>query len=272
VNGSSDDLEAGRDGAALLDVRDIEAGYGDLRALWGVSVTAWPGTVSLILGRNGAGKTTVLRTIAGLTSVQGGAVRFDGKLVNQVAAHRRARLGIAFVQEGKRIFVERTVEENILLGTYLKRWSRRERTEACERMYAKFPILADRRNRRAGTLSGGQQQMLAIAGALASAPRLLLLDEPSAGLAPAIVDDVMATIRSLCDEGLAVVLVEQNAERALPVADHVTVLDLGRVVVDVPAKEADISSLVLAAYFKVEAPVAAPPPSGGNGEEGSSAT
>jgi branched-chain amino acid transport system ATP-binding protein len=233
----------------LLEVRDVQAGYGQLQALWGVSLTAYPGAVSLVLGRNGAGKTTTLRTISGLTDVRAGEIRFGGQPVDGLPAHRRSALGIAFVQEGKRVFIDRTVEENLLLGTYSKRWSRRERRAACDRAYERFPILATRRHRPAGALSGGQQQMLAIAGALAAEPTLLLLDEPSAGLAPAIVGDVLGVVRGLCDEGLAVVLVEQNAERALTIADHVTVLDLGRVTVDVPASQADVSSLVRTAYF-----------------------
>jgi branched-chain amino acid transport system ATP-binding protein len=234
-------------------VSGLHAGYGQLQALWGVSLTARRGEVSLMLGRNGAGKTTTLRAIAGLTEARSGTIRFDGQTVTTMPAHRRSTLGMAFVQEGKRVFLDRTVEENLLLGTYRKTWSRRERRTACERAYDRFPVMASRRHKRAGALSGGQQQMLAIAGALAAEPLLLLLDEPSAGLAPSIVNDVLAVVRALCDEGLAVVLVEQNAERALPVADHVTVLDLGRVTVDVPASHADVSALVRTAYFDVPA-------------------
>jgi len=239
------------EGSPILEVRGLHAGYGDIKAIWGVSMNALPGRVSLILGRNGAGKTTTLRAISGLTPALEGQVIINGRDVTKLSAHSRSALGIAFVQEGKRVFVDRTVEENLLLGTYRQRWSKATRKQACEQTYERFPILASRRRLRAGSLSGGQQQMLAIGSALISGPSVLLLDEPSAGLAPAIVDDVMSVVKNLCSEGMAVVLVEQNAEKALAVADSVIVLDLGHVTVDVKAADADVSQLVRAAYFDV---------------------
>jgi branched-chain amino acid transport system ATP-binding protein len=234
---------------AVLEVCELQAGYGDIKAVWDVSLTARHGNVTLLLGRNGAGKTTTLRAISGLSAIFGGSVTFEGREIRALPAHRRASLGIALVQEGKRVFVDRSIEENLLLGSYRKHWTRAERRSACDIAYERFPVLGQRRKQRAGALSGGQQQMLAIAGALVAQPKVLLLDEPSAGLAPAIVDEVLTVVRTLSDEGLAVVLVEQNAERSLPIADHIAVLDLGRLVVDVPASEADVSSLVRSAYF-----------------------
>jgi branched-chain amino acid transport system ATP-binding protein len=239
------------EGSPVLEVRELHAGYGDIKAVWGISMHALPGRVSLLLGRNGAGKTTTLRAISGLTSPLEGQVILNGRDITKLPAHSRAALGIAFVQEGKRVFVDRTVEENLLLGTYSKRWSKARRKRACEQAYERFPILASRRRQRAGSLSGGQQQMLAIGAALISGPSVLLLDEPSAGLAPAIIDEVLTVVKNLCTEGMAVVLVEQNAEKALTIADSVLVLELGRVTVDVNAADADVSKLVRAAYFDV---------------------
>jgi branched-chain amino acid transport system ATP-binding protein len=247
--GKSGPPEAGPDAETILEVRELQAGYGDIKAVWDVSFEAKAGQVTLLLGRNGAGKTTTLRAICGLSSVFGGTVLFGGRDIRRVPAHRRAAMGIAFVQEGKRVFVDQTIEHNLLLGSYSKRWSRTERRAACEEAYELFPILGKRRKQRAGSLSGGQQQMLAIAGALISKPKVLLLDEPSAGLAPSIVDDVLAVVRTLSRDGLAVVLVEQNAERALPLADDILVLDLGRVVLNVSPAEADLPALVRSAYF-----------------------
>ncbi|MEU5694370.1 ABC transporter ATP-binding protein [Actinosynnema sp. NPDC020468] len=234
---------------ALLEVRGLATGYGDIRAVWDVSLEVLPGKLTVLLGRNGAGKTTTLRAIAGLNKADAGVVRFRGEDVTGVRAHRRVAAGIAFVQEGKRIFRRRTIEENLLLGGYVRGLGKRKLTAELEPIYALFPVLAQRRDAVAGALSGGQQQMLAIGQALMSSPSLLMLDEPSGGLAPAIVAEVMDTVAGLKQTGIGVLLVEQAAASVLPHADRVVVLDVGRVVLDRPASEVDGPEAIAEAYF-----------------------
>jgi branched-chain amino acid transport system permease protein len=232
------------DGAALLSVENLDAGYGDLRVLRGVSLSVAQGSVEVLLGRNGVGKTTLLSAIAGAVPTWRGTVSLAGTRLGKRPAYRRAASGIAFVQEGKRIFRARTVWQNVLMGTYPRSLGRGARTELCRSLLAEFPILRDRADQPAGSLSGGQQQMLAIAQALASQPRILLLDEPSAGLAPSIVDELFARVRTLAEEGLTVLLVEQLAQKAVAIADHVTVLENGRVAAAGPPGEfADLDQL-----------------------------
>jgi branched-chain amino acid transport system ATP-binding protein len=228
-------------GEPVLEAAGIAAGYGDLRVLRDVSVRVWPGRLTALLGSNGAGKTTTLRALSGLNQATAGAVRLLGRDVTAAAASDRARLGLGYVMEGKRLFHRRTVEENLLLGGYLKGGGRRALRHRAESMYERFPVLGERRRSRAGELSGGQQQMLAIAQALMAQPRVLLLDEPSGGLAPIIVRQVLEIVAELAADGLGVLLVEQAAEEAVRIADHVTVLDVGRVVIDKPA--ADITDI-----------------------------
>jgi branched-chain amino acid transport system permease protein len=213
-----------------LVLRDGCSGYGDLRVIDGVSLSLYPGRVDALLGRNGVGKTTLLNTIAGQVPLWKGSLDVAGVAVTKRKAYRRAGSGVALVQEGKRVFHQRTVWQNLMLGTYSVRMSKLERVERCRRLVDEFPMLAPRLGDKAGSLSGGQQQMLAIAQALACEPRVLLLDEPSAGLAPAILDDLFSRVRKLADDGLAVLLVEQLAERAVGIADHVSVLDGGKIV------------------------------------------
>ena len=188
------------------------------------------GTVEVLLGRNGAGKSTLLAAIAGQVALSAGVIVVDGVDVGRLPAHRRAAAGIAFVPEGKRIFRARTVGENVAIGTFSLRLSRRERARLCAEVLAQFPGLQEREADRAGDLSGGQQQMLAIGQAVAARPKLLLLDEPSAGLASAVMSDVFQSIRQLSDDGLTTLLVEHRVSEAVGIADHVTVLDDGRVV------------------------------------------
>ena len=211
----------------VLEVASITGGYGDITALWDVDLYANRGEVTVVFGRNGAGKTTLLSTIAGLLPCRGGRITFAGQDVTKAPAHLRSRAGIAMVQENKRIFRRRTVNENLVLGGHsLDRTALRE---AIELAYQRFPALAGRRKEPAGALSGGQQQMLAIGQALMPGPTLLMLDEPSMGLAPAIVSQMIDTVAQLKQEGLAIVLVEQLVTTAMSVADHITVLDQGRV-------------------------------------------
>ncbi len=233
----------------LLAAREVSSGYGDIEVVRCASIAVWPGRITALLGANGAGKTTLLRTLAGLNPATSGEVLLDARVVNTMAASRRATAGLGYVMEGKRIFHRRTVEENLMLGGYTLTRSRRQLRGKAAQMYERFPVLGERRSARAGDLSGGQQQMLAIGQALMASPRVLMLDEPSAGLAPAIVKDVMAIVAALKAEGLAVLLVEQAAEAALAVADHVVVLDVGRVVVDRPAREVDDISVIRSAYL-----------------------
>jgi branched-chain amino acid transport system ATP-binding protein len=243
----------------VLLVEGIASGYGDIQVLRQVSLQVWPGRLSVLLGSNGAGKTTTLRAIAGLNRVSAGSVRLLGVDVTRTPPPERVRMGLAFVMEGKRLFHRRTVEENLLLGGYSKLHGRRALRQRAETMYERFPVLGERRRSRAGELSGGQQQMLAIAQALMPEPRVLLLDEPSAGLAPVIVKQVLAIVEELKAEGLGVLLVEQAAEEAVRIADHVTVLDVGNVVIDRPAREIEDVSVIRSAYLGGRR-TSAPPP------------
>jgi branched-chain amino acid transport system ATP-binding protein len=240
--------------APLLEVTDVVGGYGDMRVLWGVSVQANAGAVTTVLGRNGAGKSSLLKAIAGfLPAMESGTVRLGERDVSKAAPYDRVRDGLAFVQEGKRIFRRRTVEENLLLGGYtIKRPLLRVgpvMREALEKAYTRFPVLAERRTSLAGGLSGGQQQMLAIAQALMPGPRVLLLDEPSAGLAPAISRDLFALVSSFKTEGLAILLVEQVVEQALAIADDVVVVESGRVAASGPATDFDDAAVVRDVYL-----------------------
>ncbi len=244
---------------ALLDVRDVSSGYGDIAVLRGVSLAVHPGRITALLGANGAGKTTLLRTIAGLNPLTSGSLRLSGDDIKGMPPSARAARGLGYVMEGKRVFQRRSVEENLMLGGYTVTRSRRQLRRRAGDIYQRFPILGSRRGTRAGELSGGQQQMLAIAQALMASPRVLMLDEPSAGLAPVVVKEVMAIVAELKAEGLAVLLVEQAAEAALRVADHVTVLDVGRVVIDQPASEISDVAVIRSAYLGTAAPDPAHP-------------
>ena len=220
--------------SAALTVAEVVAGYGSVPVLNGVSITAAAGTITAVLGANGAGKTTLLRTISGFVRTRSGQVQLDGRSLTRLAPDDVARAGVAHVPEGQGVITELTVEENLRLGLLLRR--RPERGPALEDAYRRFAILSDRRRRQASTLSGGERQILVIARALLSAPRVLLLDEPSLGLAPRVVAQVMDLILQLRDEaGLTVLLVEQNARSALSIADRGTVLSQGKVVAEADA-------------------------------------
>jgi branched-chain amino acid transport system ATP-binding protein len=213
-----------------LEVSGLTAGYGDLIAIRDVSFSLPSHHVLTMLGRNGAGKTSTITAVAGLLKPRAGQVKLLGHDITESPVQQRIIGGLACVQEGRRIFKRRTVHENLLISTVPLRLSRKLRAERLDSAYERFPILADKRKATADRLSGGQQQLLAIAQALMSAPKVLLLDEPSTGLAPATLDIVIQTIRELKSEGLAVVLVEQLVARALHEADSVAILDQGRVV------------------------------------------
>jgi branched-chain amino acid transport system ATP-binding protein len=222
--------------APLLEAEELEAQYGWTKALHGVRFSVEEGGITTILGANGAGKTTTLRAVCGMVRTAG-QIRFDGRRIDGKATEDIVRLGIAHVPEGRGTFVNLTVEENLRLGAYTRR-DRAGLPDALRRVYGYFPILAQRRLQIAGTLSGGEQQMLAVARALMSHPRLLLLDEPSLGLAPLVVRGIFEIVRAINrQEGVSVLLVEQNASLALNLADHAYLLETGRVVIGGSADE-----------------------------------
>jgi len=216
---------------SLLEVRHLAVAYGDATAVWDASLDVAEGELVAVLGPNGAGKSTLVNTIAGLQRARSGDLRVDGVDSTNVPAHLVCRHGIALVPEGRRLFTRMSVEENLEIGCY-RGEARATRRDSLERVYALFPILRERRRQVASALSGGQQQMVAIGRALMARPRLLLLDEPSLGLAPTVVDQMFAIIQVIHAEGVAVLLVEQNVARALDVASRAYVLEEGRIIAE----------------------------------------
>src|SRR5688572_10991666 len=215
----------------MLEIRGLSAGYGTAPALWDVSLAVAAAELVCVVGPNGAGKATLINTIAGLNPVRDGRIVFDGRDITRLPPHRFCDAGIAIVPEGRRLFVGMTVRENLELGSYLPR-ARAKRDRSLEAVCALFPVVRDLLGRTAGTLSGGQQQMVAIGRALMAQPRLLLLDEPSLGLAPVVVLAMFEKIREVNASGTAVLLVEQNVAMALEVARRAYVLDEGRVIAE----------------------------------------
>ncbi len=215
----------------MLEVRDLQVAYGAAPALWGVSLDVRAGEMLVVVGPNGAGKTTLINAIAGLLRARAGRIAFAGRDLAQLAPHRFCAAGIAIVPEGRRLFTGMSVLENLELGSYLPA-AKAHRRQSLEAAIALFPVLKEKLASPAGELSGGQQQMVAIARALMARPRLLLLDEPSLGLSPLIVHDVFAAIRQINAEGVSVLLVEQNVAMALELADRACVLEEGRIVAE----------------------------------------
>ncbi|HEV8306927.1 MAG TPA: ABC transporter ATP-binding protein [Methylomirabilota bacterium] len=212
---------------ALLEVRDLHAGYGKMEILHGVSLAVEAGQVVSIIGPNGAGKSTVFRTVFGLLPARRGRVLFAGAEVTNRPPEALLRQGMAFVPQGRNVFPLMTVEQNLLLGAYIRRRSP-ELLDAVERVYGTFPVLRERRKARAGDLSGGQQQMLEMGRALLLQPKLILLDEPTLGLAPLVFREIFRIIEGLRREGQTILMVEQNAAKALEISDYAYVLELGR--------------------------------------------
>lgn len=211
----------------MLKLDSVKVAYGAIQAVKGVSLEVRAGEVVTIIGANGAGKSTLLKSICGLEPVAEGRIQIDGKDVTSVKAHERVALGVAMSPEGRGVFADQTVRENLMLGGYVRRRDKAAMEAAIEREFHRFPRLRERQNQLSGTLSGGEQQMLAISRALMSEPRLLLLDEPSLGLAPLIIKDIFNAIRQLRESGLTILLVEQMAKQALGVADRAYVLETG---------------------------------------------
>ena len=219
----------------MLEVRGVEARYGDARALWGVDIDVAAGEMVCLVGPNGAGKTTLVHTIAGLHPAAAGTIRVDGVDIASLPGHRVCHHGVATVPEGRRVFGHMTVRDNLLLGAY-RRPARARYRETEAQVYELFPRLKERTAQYAGSLSGGEQQMLAIGRALMARPRLLLLDEPSLGLAPVVVDEVFDAIAAVASTGVGVLLVEQDVERALSTAGHGYLLIEGRIAASGPAQ------------------------------------
>ncbi len=235
---------------ALLTIENLSVHYGAIQALHGVSIAVEPGEIVTLIGANGAGKSTTLRAVSGLVKPSGGTITFDGKNLAGLAPHKILRLGLAQVPEGRGIFPNLTVDENLDLGAFA-RTDRRNIAHDRERVFALFPRLKERLEQRSGTLSGGEQQMLAIGRALLARPRLLLLDEPSLGLAPQLVQTIFKIIREINASGTTIFLVEQNAHMALRVAHRAYVLEVGSVVMQGDAKQLAASDEVKKAYLGI---------------------
>ena len=216
---------------ALLEVTDLKVNYGLIQAIKGVSFTVNKGEIVALIGANGAGGARIMHSVCGLIPKAGGKVTFEGNDITNIPAHKLVPMGISQVPEGRRIFQELTVAENLKMGAYTRR-DKKENEETLERMYKRFPILKDRAKQIAGTLSGGEQQMLAMSRALMSHPKLLLLDEPSMGLSPLYVNTIFDMIKKVNEEGTTVLLVEQNAKKALTIADRAYVLETGMMITE----------------------------------------
>lgn len=232
----------------LLDVHNLEVAYGGIRAVRGVDLCIAPGELVALIGSNGAGKTTTLKALAGLLHPAGGKIIYAGQTVQNLAAHQRVAQGIALVPEGRAIFARLSVQENLLMGAY-SRHDHREVAADLARMHELFPRLAERNHQLAGTLSGGEQQMVAMARALMSRPRLLMLDEPSMGLAPLMVQKIFETIRDISAQGMSILLVEQNARLALQVAQRGYVMESGSITLSGQASDLLGSAAVRRAYL-----------------------
>ena len=234
----------------MLEVSDLDVYYGDSQALHGMALRVEEGEVVTLVGANGAGKTTTLRAISGLQRVARGDIVFEDASITRLPGHARSGLGISLVPEGRELWPSLTVLENLELGCYAKS-ARKHRDESLERVFDLFPRLQERTKQVAGSMSGGEQQMVAIARSLMSRPRLLMFDEPSLGLAPVVVTQVFAIIRRLAKEGLTILLVEQNLKKALEVADRGYVVETGSITLQGPARELLSNEGIRAAYLGI---------------------
>ncbi len=237
-------------GKMLLELKNLVLSYGSVQVLKNISMQVKKAQVVTIIGANGAGKTTTLRTISGLDKLKAGSIHFDGNRIDTLPANQIVALGISHVPEGRRIFPDMTVEENLRTGAFLRK-SKGEVEQDLEDIYNQFPILKKRRVKNAKTLSGGEQQMLAIGRALMAKPRMLLMDEPSMGLAPVIVDEIRKIIEQIRENGVTILLVEQNAELALNLANYAYVLENGKIALEGPAEELHDNEQVRTAYLGI---------------------
>jgi branched-chain amino acid transport system ATP-binding protein len=233
----------------LLKVENLHIFYGSIEAIKGISLEVSEGEIVAVLGANGAGKSTLLRAISGLLPIRNGNIQLRGEKLNKVQAYEIVIKGISHAPEGRKVFITLTVEENLNLGAYTHRKDAKVITDAKERVFNLFPILKARRNQLAGTLSGGEQQMLSIGRALMSTPRILLLDEPSLGLAPLLVRQIFQTIREINDQGVSILLVEQNARKALSIAHRGYVLETGNISISGLASDLKSNQKVQEAYL-----------------------
>ena len=233
---------------AMLEIKDLEVYYGMIQAIKGVSFEVNEGEVIALIGANGAGKTTILHTITGLLEAKKGTVTFDGKDIIKVPAHRIVTMGMAHVPEGRRVFSNLTVFQNLKMGAYTRK-DKTEIEESLKTVYKRFPRLEERQNQLAGTLSGGEQQMLAMGRALMSHPRIILMDEPSMGLSPIFVNEIFDIIKSVREGGTTVLLVEQNAKKALSISDRGYVLETGNIVLSGKSDELLNNDSIKKAYL-----------------------
>ncbi len=233
---------------ALLEVKDLKVNYGVITALKGISFEVNEGEIVTLIGANGAGKTTTMQSVIGLIPSCGGTVTYDGKDITKTPCHRIVHLGMSQVPEGRRVFQELTVYENLMMGAY-SQGKKANFKDDIDRIYERFPRLAERRNQIAGTLSGGEQQMLAMGRALMSHPKLLMLDEPSMGLSPLLVDQVFEIIKDINKDGTTILLVEQNAGKSLAISDRAYVLETGSIVLTGTGAELAASDEVKKAYL-----------------------
>jgi len=242
----------------LIEVRGLRAGYGAINVLWDLDLDIAPGRTAVIVGPNGAGKTTLLRAIMGLVPASAGAIHHEGQPITGLKTWDVVARGIVMIPEGRLVFADMTIDDNLRMGAY-PRGARRDWKRNLERVFATFPRLKERRSQLAGSLSGGEAQMLAIGRGLMEEPRLLLIDEPSLGLAPVMVDEIFRTMARLKREGLTMVLVEQNTSRATALADHVTLMRSGTIAFSAPAADVDLAHLHDLYFARDQAPDAPSP-------------
>ena len=233
---------------AMLEVNDIKVYYGMIQAIKGVSFHVDEGEVIALIGANGAGKTTILHTVSGLLTPKEGTITFEGQDLVKIPGHKIVSMGMAHVPEGRRVFADMSVYENLLMGAYTRK-DKNEIAQSLEMVYKRFPRLKERTGQRAGTLSGGEQQMLAMGRALMSQPKIILMDEPSMGLSPILVEEIFHIIREISAGGTTVLLVEQNAKKALEIADRAYVLETGKILLSGDAKELMNDDAVKKAYL-----------------------